>query len=108
MANLRFAIFGAGFWAQYQLAAWQEVKGADCVAVYNRTRAKAEALARRFGVPAVYDDAEELPAREKLDFIDIITDVQTHSRFVCLAAQHGVAVICQKPMAPTLREAEKM
>src|SRR6186713_2059720 len=107
-ANMRFAIFGAGFWAQYQLAAWREIKGAECVAIYNRTRVKAEALARRFAVPAVYDDAEELLAREKLDFIDVITDVDTHSRFVHLAAQHKVSVICQKPMAPTLKEAEEM
>ncbi len=105
---LRFAIFGAGFWAPYQLAAWQELKGATCIAVYNRTRAKAQALAERFGLPSVYDDAEELLAHEKLDFIDVITGVDNHSRFVQLAAKHKVAVICQKPMAPTLREAEKM
>src|SRR5262245_26944889 len=108
MANLRFAIFGAGFWAQYQLAAWQELKGAQCVAIYNRTRARAKALARRFGVPAVYDDPEELLAREKLDFIDIITAVETHSPFVRLAARHQLGVICQKPMASTLAEAQKM
>lgn len=108
MKNLRFAIFGAGFWPQYQLAAWNELTGATCVAVYNRTRAKAEALAQRFAVPAVYDDPEELLASEEPDFIDIITDVNTHSRFVHLAAKHRIAVICQKPMAPTLAAAEKM
>jgi predicted dehydrogenase len=108
MRSLRFAIFGAGFWSQYQLAAWQELKGAACVAIYNRTRAKAESLAQRFGVPAFYDNAEELLQRERLDFIDVITDVETHSRFVHLAARHQLPVICQKPMAPTLKEAEKM
>src|SRR5438309_1530357 len=96
---LRFAIFGAGFWSRYQLAAWQELKGAQCVAIYNRTRAKAEKLAQQFRVPAIYDNVGELLAREKLDFIDVITDVDTHSRFVQLAAQREVAVICQKPMA---------
>src|SRR6266542_1995276 len=92
MGSLRFATFGAGFWAQYQLAAWQELKGAECVAIYNRTRAKAESLAHRFGVPAVYDNPEELFTGEKLDFIDVITDVDTHSQFVHLAAQYKVAV----------------
>jgi predicted dehydrogenase len=87
MKNLRFAIFGTGFWARYQLAAWRELKGAECVALYNRTRSKAEVLAHDFGVPAVYDDPEELLQREQLDFIDIITDVDTHPRFVQLAAQ---------------------
>jgi predicted dehydrogenase len=108
MKNLRFAIFGTGFWARYQLAAWRELEGAECVALYNRTRSKAETLAHDFGVPAVYDDAEELLQREQLDFIDIITDVDTHPRFVQLAAQHKVAVICQKPMAPSLEVARDM
>ena len=108
MRRSRFAIFGAGFWAQYQLAAWQELKDAECVAIYNRTLAKADTLAQRFGVSAVYDDPEELLAREKLDFIDVITDVDTHSQFVHLAAQYKLAVICQKPMAATLAQAGKM
>ena len=75
MNELRFAILGTGFWARYQLAAWRDVPGARCVALFNRTRAKAEALAREFGVPAVHDDAEELLRCERPDFVDIITDV---------------------------------
>jgi predicted dehydrogenase len=108
MEALRFAIFGTGFWSRFQLAAWHEVGGVQCVALYNRTRSKADALAYEFGVPAVYDDAQALLAREQLDFVDIITDPTTHSHFVQLAAQHGVPVICQKPMAPSLDEAEQM
>lgn len=108
MSELRFAIIGAGFWTRYQLAAWREVPGACCIALCNRTRAKAEALAQEFGVPTVYDDAEELLRRAKPDFLDIITDVDTHSRFVQLAAAHKTPVICQKPMAPSVAEAERM
>ena len=108
MNELRFAIIGTGFWARYQLAAWREVPGAKCVALYNRTRAKAEVLARDFDVPAVYDDVEQLIQHEKPDFVDIITDVDTHSQFVHLAAAHHVPVICQKPLAPSVAEAEKM
>src|SRR3954447_11173893 len=102
MALLRFAIFGTGFWARFQLAAWRELEGVECVALYNRTYAKAEALAHEFGVPRVYDDPVALLEQEQLDLIDIITDVDTHSRFVQLAAQYALPVICQKPMAPTL------
>lgn len=105
---LRFAIFGTGFWSRFQLAAWRELKGVECVALYNRTRAKAEALGREFGVARIYDDPEELLAREDIDFVDIITDVGTHAPLTRLAAAHRKAVICQKPMATTLREAEAM
>ncbi len=45
MNKLRFALLGAGFWARYQLAAWRELPGVECVAIYNRTRSKAEELA---------------------------------------------------------------
>jgi len=108
MRNLRFAIFGAGFWSQFQLAAWQELKGVECVAIYNRTRKKAEQLAARFNVPSVYDNASKLLVEEKLDFIDIITDVNTHAQFVELAAKKKLPVICQKPMAPLLTTARRM
>lgn len=108
MRPLRFAAFGTGFWARFQLSAWREVGGAECVALYNRTRSKAEALAREMGVPAVYDDAEELLRSEELDFADIITDPGTHERFVTLAAGRVPAVICQKPLAESLQGAERM
>src|SRR5262245_56063139 len=108
MKELRFAIIGTGFWARYQLAAWRELSGARCVALYNRTRSKAEALAKEFDVSKVYDDPEQLLQHEKPDFLDIITDVDTHSRFVHLAAAYKIPVICQKPMAPSITEAEKL
>jgi predicted dehydrogenase len=82
MKPLRFAALGTGFWARFQLSAWREVGGVECVALYNRTRAKAEALAAEMGVPAVYDDADELLRRER--------------------------VVCQKPMAEDLAAAERM
>ncbi len=108
MTVKRFAILGTGFWARYQLSAWRELDGAVCVAVYNRTRHKAEALAREFAIPSVYDDARMLLAREKLDFVDIITDVTTHADLVHAVAGQGIPVICQKPMAQTLAQAEAM
>jgi predicted dehydrogenase len=106
--RLRFAILGTGFWSRFQLAGWRELEGAECVALYNRTRSRAEALGRDFGIDAVYDDAEKLLDSERLDFVDVITDVDTHGRFVGLAAERGLPVICQKPMAPTLDEARSM
>lgn len=108
MTELRFAILGTGFWARYQLAGWRELPDVRCVALWNRTRAKADALAADFGVPAVHDDPAELLVKEKPDFVDIITDVGTHRRFVELAAAHKIPVICQKPLAATLSDAETM
>ncbi len=82
--------------------------GAKCVAIYNRTRSKAEKLAAEFGIPAVYSDAAELLNAEKLDFVDIATSNDTHGPLTKLVASHKLPVICQKPFAPTVAEAEEM
>lgn len=106
--KLRFALIGAGFWASYQLAGWMELKQVECVAIYNRTRSRSEGLAQRFAIPAIYDDPARLIENEQLDFIDVVTSVETHANFVSLAAQHALPVICQKPMATSLEQAETM
>jgi predicted dehydrogenase len=104
----RFAVFGTGFWSQFQIAAWNEVGGVELVALYNRTVSKAEKVAASFGVPRVYSDPEALLQNERLDFIDIITEIDAHAPLVYLAAANKIPVICQKPMAPNLETAEKM
>lgn len=108
MDKLRFAIVGTGYWARYQLSGWRELQGVECIALCNRHRDRAKQMAREFGVPALYDDPQEMIESEQLDFLDIITDVGTHSAMVHLAARHNLPVICQKPMAPNLYEAEEM
>jgi D-apiose dehydrogenase len=108
MEKKRFAILGCGFWSQFQLGGWQELDGVECVSLYNRTLSKAEELASRFGVPAVYDDADRLFRNEKIDFADIITDVDTHAEFVEMAARYKTDVICQKPLAPDFETAKRM
>jgi len=107
MSDLRFAIFGTGFWARYQMAAWNELKGAKCVAVYNRTRSTGTKFASEFSIPAVYDTPDELLKRERPDFVDIVTHPYSLSALVKTAAAHRVPVISQKPMAPTLAVAHE-
>ena len=109
-ADLKFAVLGTGFWALYQIPAWFEVGGVQPVAAYNRTVAKAEQVAKRFGIPRVYGDPEELLRNERdhLDFVDIITAVETHAPLVQLAAKYKLPVICQKPMSTDLASAEAM
>ena len=103
MTPFRFAAVGCGFWADYQLAGWREVPGVECVAVCDRDRAKAS----RFGVPA-FDDPERMIAEVKPDFLDVITGVEGHRPLVEFAAKNRLPVVCQKPMAPSLADAEAM
>jgi D-apiose dehydrogenase len=109
MEKLKFAVLGCGFWSKFQIGAWSELDGAELVAVYNRTLTKAKKIADDFNVPHVYDNPEDLFVQEKLDFVDIITDVDTHAIFVEMAVNHGLKhIICQKPMAPDFETARKM
>jgi predicted dehydrogenase len=105
---LKGAVIGTGFWANFQIAAWQELEDVAITSLYNRTRNKAELVAKKFGIPAVYDDLAVLLEKERPDFVDIITDVGTHAAFTQIAAQHNVQVICQKPMESSVQQAEEM
>ncbi len=107
-APLRFAILGAGFWSRFQLAAWQELDGVECVALCDLTLDKADAVAAEFGIPSTYDDPSALLAAERLDFVDVISDVHSHAPLARLAADAGLDVICQKPLAPSLAEARAL
>ena len=106
--KLRFAVIGTGFWANYQIPGWKELDGVELVAVYNRTKSRAEGIAHKFNIPNVYDNVQDLLEKEELDFVDIITDVDTHATFTEMAARMGIPVICQKPMAPKLDVAKQM
>lgn len=85
-----------------------ETGGVELKALYNRTGNKARQLAERFGIDAFYDNAERLLDEHELDFVDIITDVDTHALFTGMAAARGIPVICQKPMAPRFTDAAGM
>ena len=103
---LRFGVVGCGFWAQTQLHAWQEMPEVELAAVCDIDPAKAEQTARQFGAPGVYSDAAAMLAQESLDFVDIITTPPSHRPLVELAAGRGLNVICQKPLAWSMEDAQ--
>lgn len=108
MDKLRFAMLGAGFWSPYQLNAWRETGLVECVAICDPDENKAYLRAEQFGIPAVYTDAAQLLTRENVNFVDICTSPETHVAAAQLALQHKTAAIVQKPMTPSLREAEML
>jgi D-apiose dehydrogenase len=105
MTNI--GIIGCGFWAAYQVSAWCELP-VHIAAVCDPDPEKAYAFAARFGAPKYYTDVKTMLTQEKLDFVDIITPPETHKDLVLMAAEAGVPVICQKPMAMNLADAEMM
>ena len=105
---MRFAIIGAGFWAHYQLAGWYAIEGLECAAICDRVVSKADSLAHEFTIAKVYGDALEMLRRENVDFVDIITSVDSHPTLVRMAAELRIPVVCQKPMASDYQSAAEM
>lgn len=108
MAELRGGLIGCGFFARNHLHAWRDVEGARIVALCDLDEAKARSRAQEFGIDRVYSDAGAMLRSEGLDFVDVVTQPGTHRPLVELVAGHRVNVICQKPLAPSLEDAQAM
>lgn len=103
-------MLGCGHISSFHLRAWAQIEGVEIVALANRTVGKAEARATEFGISLshVYSDYRDLLDHEDLDFVDIATAPHIHRQQVEAAAEHGLAILCQKPFAPTLEDARVM
>ncbi len=104
--GLRGGLIGCGFFAQNHLYAWQDVEGAAIVAVCDRDEGRLAAAGDKFGIEARFADATAMLAEADLDFVDIATTMETHRELGELCASRRVPVICQKPFAPTVTDAQ--
>lgn len=106
--RLRVGFAGAGAISQYHLAGWSDTPEAQLVAICDVDESRARAKAQAFNIPGVYTDFRAMIEGEKLDAVDIVTPVGTHAPLTRLAADAGLHVCCQKPLTPTVREAEEL
>jgi predicted dehydrogenase len=100
-SSLRVGVVGCGFFAQNHLAAWASMEDVTLAAACDLDESMALAAVQKFGAGAAYQSAEEMLRREKLDFVDIATTMQSHAALVGLAAKSGLPLIVQKPLAPS-------
>ena len=105
---LRVGLAGAGMISAFHLTAWSRARGVTVAAICDPLRERAEARARAFGVANVYADTGEMLSRERLDALDIAAPLEQHETLVRLCAAHGVAALCQKPLAPTFDSARAL
>ena len=73
--------------------------------ISGRDREKVSRAAGRYGFAEWTTDWRELVARPDVDIVDICTPPGTHAEIAIAAARAGKAVICEKPLAVTLRQA---
>ncbi|MEM6376887.1 MAG: Gfo/Idh/MocA family oxidoreductase, partial [Bacteroidota bacterium] len=103
--HIQIACIGAGYFSQFHLEAWKRIPEIHLVAICDQDYTKAAVVAQKFDIPNIYTELDVMLAKEKLDVIDIITPPETHFELCEKAAKNGIHIICQKPLAPTLKEA---
>ena len=106
--KLRFGVIGAGSFAEVCHVPGLQAAGAEVVAIAGRRRERARALAERFGIRHVEPDAAALCAREDLDGVAICTPNDAHREAALLAFAHRKHVLCEKPLALDVADAEPM
>ncbi|MCA2995589.1 MAG: Gfo/Idh/MocA family oxidoreductase [Gemmatimonas sp.] len=93
-------LLGAGAWAQgAHLPGYARDPRCKVVAIADPVREKADAFAREFGIPHVYDSHEALLAHHGLDAVDVCTPSATHFALSWAALEAGKHVLCEKPVA---------
>ena len=76
--------------------------------IYSRQASRAEAFAKRWGVPHAETDMAAAIAHPATDVVVIALPNHLHEEAVALAAQAGKAVLCTKPLGRTAEEARRM
>lgn len=107
-SKLRIGLMGCGHISRDHLVAWANCPDAEVVAVCDPVEDRAAAQAEAFGITRVHTDAAAMMAEASLDAVDIVTPRHTHAAMIRLAAAHGLDALCEKPLCPTLAEAEAL
>jgi len=108
MTQFKGVCVGAGYFSHFQYEAWQRIPEVTITALCNRDPSRAAAIMDKFGIARHYTDYSQMLEKEKPDFVDIITPPPTHLEMCKTAADLGIHVICQKPLAPTFDEARQI
>jgi D-apiose dehydrogenase len=108
MKTYKLVGIGSGYFAGFQYRAWNRIPGLKVTAMCNRNIEKASQIMEECGIANHYTDYIEMLDREKPDIVDIITPPETHLEMCREAADRGIHIVCQKPLAPTMEESEEI
>jgi predicted dehydrogenase len=107
--RLGFGVIGAGGISRFahlpNLARNPRVK---LVAIADIDGGRARQAADDFGIPNSYDNYEDLLANPEVEAVSVTTWPSAHAGPVIAAARAGKHILCEKPIAPTLEEADAM
>ena len=101
-------IIGCGKIAQVRhIPEYADNPDAQLTAFYDLNAARAQELAERYG-GKVYDSVEALLADPNVDAVSVCSANASHAQIAVAALEAGKHVLCEKPMATTLADCERM
>lgn len=105
---MKAVIVGCGQIADAHVQEIRRIPGAAVEAVCDLNRHMAEQAAARFEIPRQYTDLDQMLADVRPDVVHITTPPSSHLAIAKKAAAMGAHAYVEKPLAPTLGEAEEM
>ena len=115
MSDLNVALIGHGSMGRAHSNAWRQVSvfcsprlTPRLKVICGRSREKTEAAARAYGWEEAATDWRQVVRRPDIHLVDISTPGDTHAEIAIAAARAGKAVLCEKPLANTSKDAERM
>ena len=107
--KLRVGVVGVGeISVESHLPVLKRLGSVELAAVCDRQLAVAKDVAAKFGIRRVYGDLSDMLLKEKLNVVDICTPPRTHASLSILAMEAGCHVLCEKPMATSVQEADQI
>ena len=109
--TVRVACLGLGWWTVDQaLPAIEKTDNCETTVLVSSSTEKAERVAAEHGVEVgiTYDEFEAGEAADAYDAAYVCTPNATHLDLVEAAAEHGKAVLCEKPMEATVERARDL
>jgi predicted dehydrogenase len=108
MKPVRVGLVGSRFVSTIHAEALKRVGGAELFAVASPTGDNAERFARRHGVRHAFRDVRKMLEASELDAVVLGCPNDLHCELTELAAAAGKHVVCEKPLALNLAEADRM
>jgi len=105
---LRLGIIGTGSMANSHATHYAAAKGVELTACCDIVTERAAEFADRFGIKRYYTNYQEMLDNEQLDGVSVVTVDALHAKASTAALARGVGVLCEKPLAATVKEAEAM
>lgn len=104
---VKVGLVGAGFMGRMHANVYQALPGAELVAIADERPDAVQKLATDFSATP-YPNIEAMLKATKLDLVDICLPTGMHADATVTAANAGVNVLSEKPMAVTLEQADRM